>query len=278
MEFSGVCIGATRILKICFQESSHVMARIQFENRAGIRLTGNLEKPENGPIRACALFAHCFTCGRDLRAAREISTSLADNGIAVLRFDFTGLGESEGDFADTSFSSNLDDLEDAANWLGEQIEPPRLLIGHSLGGAAVLAVAERLSSVTAVVTIGAPSTPENVLRHFGEDGLAEIEREGSAEVSLAGRAFRIRKDFVDDARSHDLNTRVAGLKRALLVMHSPLDEVVSIDHAGKIFAAARHPKSFISLDQADHLVSEPADAVYVARMISAWAGRFLRID
>ncbi|MFU8831973.1 MAG: alpha/beta hydrolase family protein [Wenzhouxiangella sp.] len=253
------------------------MSKIQFSNRSGIRLAGNLERP-SGSVRATALFAHCFTCGRDLRAAREITKALSDVGIAVLRFDFTGLGESEGDFADTNFSSNLDDLEDAALWLADEIEPTQLLIGHSLGGAAVLAVAERLDSVCAVATIGAPSTPENVLRHFGEDGLAEIEREGSIEVELAGRPFRIRSDFVEDARSHDLNERVAGLKRALLIMHSPMDNVVPIDHAQKIFAAARHPKSFVSLDQADHLLGSSADAAYAAKVIAAWASRFLRID
>ncbi len=251
------------------------MSKIRFTNRHGIELTGNLEQPESGPIRAAALFAHCFTCGRDMRGAREISRALADSGFAVLRFDFTGLGESAGDFAETSFSSNLDDLEDAAAWLSEQSRAPELLVGHSLGGAAVLAAAERLDSVRAVATLGAPSSPENVLKQFGEDSLAQIREQGSAEVDLAGRTFRIRSDFVEDARSHDLGERLAGLKRALLVMHSPLDRVVAIDHAQKIFAAARHPKSFVSLDRADHLLSRPEDALYAARVITAWASAFL---
>ncbi len=252
------------------------MSKITFENRAGINLVGNLEKPETGPVQATALFAHCFTCGRDIRGAREITRALAREGFGVLRFDFTGLGESEGDFADTSFSSNLDDLEDAAGWLSEHLEAPSLLIGHSLGGAAVLAVAERLSSARAVVTVGAPSTADNVLRQFGKDSLDEIRQQGCATVELAGRSFRIREDFIDDARSHDLETRLRNLDRALLVMHSPVDRIVSIDHAQRIFAGARHPKSFVSLDRADHLLSDADDASYAARVIAAWSSRYLQ--
>lgn len=251
------------------------MTRIRFENRDNIRLIGNLERPESGEVKATALFAHCFTCGRDIRGAREITRALAEAGLAVLRFDFTGLGESEGDFADTSFSSNLDDLEDAALWLANEIQPPSLLVGHSLGGAAVLAVSERLESVKAVVTLGAPSSPENVLRQFGKDGLSQIEKQGTATVELAGRSFDIRQDFIDDARSHDLALRLADLNRALLVMHSPLDRVVSIDHAQEIFAAARHPKSFVSLNRADHLLTDPDDAIYAANVMAAWAGRYI---
>lgn len=252
------------------------MSKIQFTNRQGIQLTGNFEQPEEGPLRATALFAHCFTCGRDVRAARAITRALAAEGLGVLRFDFTGLGESEGDFAGTSFSSNLDDLEDAAQWLAENTDPPCLLIGHSLGGAAVLAVAERLDSVRAIATIGAPSSPENVLKQFGDTGLEAIKREGSSEVDLAGRSFKVRQDFVDDARNHDLEERIAQLGRALLVMHSPLDRVVAISHAERIFSAARHPRSFVSLEQADHLLSRQADGVYAARVIAAWASRYLR--
>ena len=251
------------------------MSKITFENRDGINLTGNLEKPESGEVRATALFAHCFTCGRDIRGAREITRALANEGFAVLRFDFTGLGESEGDFADTSFSSNLDDLEDAAGWLASQLEAPHLLMGHSLGGAAMLAVAERIDSARAVVTIGAPSSPDNVLRQFGKDSMKEIQENGCAAVELAGRTFRIREDFIEDARSHDLNARLEKLNRALLIMHSPLDKVVSIDHAQRIFAAAKHPKSFVSLDRADHLLSDPEDATYAARVIAAWSSRYL---
>lgn len=251
------------------------MTRVRFTNREGTRLTGDLERPAAGEVRATALFAHCFTCGRDIRAAREITRALAEAGLAVLRFDFTGLGESEGDFADTSFSSNLDDLEDAALWLADEIQAPRVLVGHSLGGAAVLAVAQRLESVKAVVTLGAPSSPENVLGQFGDHGLREIEEQGSATVNLAGRPFRIRRDFIEDARNHDLGKRLAGLNRALLVMHSPLDTVVSIDHAQTLFAGARHPKSFVSLHRADHLLSRPRDATYAAGVIAAWSALYL---
>ncbi len=251
------------------------MRKFNFTNRSGLKLTANLEKPDAATLRATALFAHCFTCGRDIRGAREITRALADEGFAVLRFDFTGLGESEGDFADTSFSSNLDDLEDAAGWLSEHLGAPSLLVGHSLGGAAMLAVAERLHSARAVVTVGAPSTPVNVLRQFGEDGLAEIMQEGGATVQLAGRSFRVRQDFIEDAKSHDLDARLNCLDRALLVMHSPLDRVVAIEHAQRIFAAARHPKSFVSLDQADHLLSSSKDARYAARVIAAWSSCYL---
>lgn len=253
------------------------MSRIQFINRDGVTLTGTLEMPPGGEFRATAVFAHCFTCGRDVRAAREITRALADADIAVLRFDFTGLGESEGDFADTTFSSNLDDLEDAAAYLAGELEAPQLLVGHSLGGAAVLAVAERLESVHAIATVAAPASPTNVLKHFDEH-LDDIAEHGSAEVDLAGRPFRIRRDFVEDARSHDMEERLAGLKRALLVLHSPVDRTVSVEHAQRIFAAAKHPKSFVSLDHADHLLSRTEDAVYAARVIAAWAGRFLEID
>jgi fermentation-respiration switch protein FrsA (DUF1100 family) len=252
------------------------MSKITFENRNGIHLVGNLEKPESGQVRATALFAHCFTCGRDIRGAREITRALANEGFAVLRFDFTGLGESEGDFADTSFSSNLDDLEDAAGWLAGKLESPHVLMGHSLGGAAMLAVAERIESARAVVTLGAPSSPDNVLRQFGKDSMEEIRQHGCASVELAGRTFRVREDFIEDARSHDLETRLQKLGRALLVMHSPLDRIVSIDHAQRIFAAAKHPKSFVSLDRADHLLSDADDASYAARVIAAWSSRYLQ--
>jgi len=253
------------------------MSRVHFENRAGLTLTGDLELPPGGTWQATALFAHCFTCTRNIKAARNISRALAAAGFAVLRFDFTGLGESEGDFADTTFSSNLDDLEDAAAWMDESLAAPQLLIGHSLGGAAVLATAGRLDSVRAVATLAAPADPEHVLRQFGSD-LDAIERDGSAEVRLAGRPFRIRKDFIDDARAHSLEQRLGNLRRALLVMHSPTDRTVGIDNAQRIFAAARHPKSFVSLDDADHLLSDNGDSRYAGGVIAAWAGRFLQFD
>ncbi len=253
------------------------MKKIRFTNRQGITLTGNLELPPGGAWQATALFAHCFTCTRNIKAARNITRALADAGFAVLRFDFTGLGESDGDFSDTSFSSNLDDLEDAAAWMADDLRAPQLLVGHSLGGSAVLAVAERLDSVRAVATLAAPSSADHILEQFGED-LDMIETEGSAEVQLAGRPFRIRKDFVDDARSHSLEDRLKKLRRALLVLHSPVDTIVSIDNAQKIFAAALHPKSFVSLDNADHLLSNEDDSRYAGRVISAWADRFLALQ
>ena len=253
------------------------MPKLEFTNRKGLKLAASLELPPGGRWQATALFAHCFTCSRDIRAARDITRALANAGFAVLRFDFTGLGESAGDFADTSFSSNLDDLEDAAGWLADELAAPQLLLGHSLGGTAALAVAERLDSVRAVATLAAPATPEHVLKQFS-DGVERIEQEGSAEVELAGRSFRIRRDFIEDARSHDLGERLKGLKRALLVMHSPLDRVVSVEQAQKIFIAALHPKSFVSLDDADHLLSRSVDSQYAGSVIAAWAARFLEIS
>lgn len=253
------------------------MSRVQFESRAGLKLTGNLELPPGGDWQATALFAHCFTCTRNIKAARNITQALAKAGFAVMRFDFTGLGESEGDFADTNFSSNIDDLEDAAGWLADHLAVPQLLIGHSLGGTAALAAAGRLESVRAVATLAAPSSPDHVLKQFGKN-LDTIESEGSAEVDLAGRSFRIRKDFIDDARSHDLDDRLRKLRRALLVLHSPTDRIVSIDNAQQIFAAALHPKSFVSLDDADHLLSRAADSEYAGAVIAAWAGRFLKLN
>jgi len=253
------------------------MSRIRFTNRAGHELTGDLDLPPGGHWQATALFAHCFTCSRNIKAARNIARALADSGFAVLRFDFTGLGESEGDFADTTFSSNLDDLEDAARWMSDELSAPQLLVGHSLGGSAVLAVAERLDSVNAVATLAAPASADHVLRQFGED-LETIESEGSAEVRLAGRPFRIRKDFVEDARSHSIDDRLRGLRRALLVLHSPIDQIVSIDNAEAIFRAALHPKSFVSLDDADHLLTDESSSRYAGRVIASWAGRFLEID
>lgn len=250
------------------------MTDIRFQSRTGLSLKGTLELPPGGVWQATAVFAHCFTCSSNIRAARILSRSLASAGYAVLRFDFTGLGESEGNFADTHFSSNLDDLEDAAQWLAEHYAPPQLLMGHSLGGSAVLAVAERLPEVRAVATLGAPSSPDHVLNQFGSH-LEEIEEKGSAEVDLAGRPFRIRRDFIEDARSHDLAGRLRKLRRALLVMHAPNDRIVPVSNAQEIFTAALHPKSFVSLDDADHLLSRSADARYAGQVIAAWAGRFL---
>ncbi|MCA1797983.1 MAG: bifunctional alpha/beta hydrolase/OsmC family protein [Xanthomonadaceae bacterium] len=252
------------------------MSKIKFKNRTGSELVGDLELPPGGQWQATVLFAHCFTCTRNIRAARDLSRALARAGFAVLRFDFTGLGESDGDFSSTTFSSNLDDLEDAVGWLVENLAPPQMLVGHSLGGTAVLAVAERLDSVRALVTVGAPASADHVLEQFSED-LETIESEGSAEVQIAGRPFRIRRDFVDDARSYPLEERMRGLRRALLVLHSPVDEVVPVENAERIYTAALHPKSFVSLDGADHLLSDAADSRYAGTMIAAWASRFLEV-
>ncbi len=251
--------------------------RIQFQSRQGHQLTGDVELPPGGEYRATALFAHCFTCSRNINAARNITRALAEAGFAVLRFDFTGLGQSEGDFSETTFSSNLDDLEDAAAWMAANLAAPQVLVGHSLGGTAVLAVAERLESVRAVTSIGAPLRPDHVLKQFG-DQLEEIETAGSAEVNLAGRPFRVRRDFIEDARRHPMEERLGRLGRALLVLHSPVDKTVSVDQAQRIFTAARHPKSYVSLDDADHLLSEAADSRYAGSVIASWAARFLRVD
>ncbi len=247
--------------------------RITFTGSLGHQLAARLDLPV-GAVRAYALFAHCFTCSKDSLAARHIAGKLAALGIGVLRFDFTGLGASEGEFANTSFSSNVEDLVRAADHLRDRFAAPALLIGHSLGGAAVLAAAHRVPEAAAVVTIAAPSDVAHVLQHLKAD-LAQIERDGVAGVTLAGRAFTIRKEFIDDAMAQPLKARVAGLHKALLVMHAPTDQTVGIEHATAIFTAARHPKSFVSLDTADHLLTAGRDGAYAAEVIAAWASRFL---
>ncbi len=223
---------------------------------------------------AAALFAHCFTCTKNLRAVGVIDQALTARGIAVLRFDFTGLGESEGDFADTNFSSNLEDLVAAAAYLAERVAPPHLMIGHSLGGAAVMRAAPALPSVRALATIAAPAAPDHVVRHLRDD-LATIERRGEATVLLAGRPFQITRQFLDDLDRHDMEEAIADLRRPLLILHAPLDDLVGIDNAAEIFAAARHPKSFVALDGADHLLSDPADAAFAGEVIAAWAARYV---
>ena len=247
--------------------------RFDFPNAQGHQLTGLLESPAGEPS-AYALFAHCFTCSKDSRAAKRIAEALAARGIAVLRFDFTGLGSSEGDFANTDFSSNVADLVAAADHLRRVRRAPSLLIGHSLGGAAVLAAAGRVPEVDAVATIAAPSDPGHVASLFG-DRLAEIREHGEGEVVLAGRSFCIRREFLDDISEQNLLADVTRLRTALLVMHAPGDQVVSVDSASRIFLAARHPKSFVSLDDADHLLSRRRDAVYAADVITAWAERYI---
>ncbi|MDJ0779689.1 MAG: bifunctional alpha/beta hydrolase/OsmC family protein [Gammaproteobacteria bacterium] len=249
--------------------------KLEFENAAGETLAGLLELPEGGSSpRAYALFAHCFTCGKDIAAASRISRALAARGIAVLRFDFTGLGNSDGDFANTNFSSNVDDLLRAAAALDARYQAPQMLIGHSLGGAAVLAAASRLETVRAVVTIGAPATASHV-EHLFSGSADEIATAGEAMVKLGLREFRIKQQLLDDLERYASTEGIRAIRAALLVFHSPIDNIVSIDEAAKIYMAARHPKSFVSLDQADHLLSRSADAEYVADTLAAWAARYL---
>ncbi|NIM28135.1 MAG: alpha/beta fold hydrolase [Gammaproteobacteria bacterium] len=247
--------------------------RFEFKNQAGELLAGLLERPEGDAV-AYAVFAHCFTCSKDIAAASRIARALASLGIAVLRFDFTGLGNSEGEFANTNFSSNVADLISAADAVRERLGTPELLIGHSLGGAAVLAAAGEIADARAVVTIGAPSEPAHVA-HLLKDKRADIEAEGEAEVDLAGRTFTIKHQFLRDIESQRLGERIRTMRKALLIMHSPVDEIVSVDNAAAIFLAARHPKSFISLDKADHLLTRRADSHYVAVTIAAWAQHYL---
>ena len=247
--------------------------RIRFTNRSGQNLAGLIDVPPAG-ARAWALFAHCFTCSKNLKAATHIVQSLNDAGIAVMRFDFTGLGQSEGEFGETSFSSNVTDLVDAARWLEAEHEAPSILLGHSLGGTAVLRAAGQIPSAVAIATIGSPAEPLHVKHLFG-DSLDELEREGSAEVNIGGRPFRMKKDFVEDLEDHDLLGDVGQLRRALLVMHAPLDAIVEIDNASALFVAAKHPKSFVSLDDADHLLSRAEDSRYAGAVLAAWASKYL---
>lgn len=252
------------------------MEKIEFEGSQGTKLAARLDRPV-GKIKTCALFAHCFTCGKDIAAASRIAKALTNDGIAVLRFDFTGLGKSEGEFANTNFTSNVQDLVKAADYMRKHLQAPAILIGHSLGGAAVLAAADHIPESKAVVTIGAPADADHVTHNFG-DKEAEIMEKGEAEVCLAGRPFRIRKQFLEDIKSQSLETAISELGRALLVMHAPLDNVVSIDNAAQIFKAAKHPKSFVTLDDADHLISRKEDATYAARVIAAWVSRYIDVE
>jgi uncharacterized OsmC-like protein/alpha/beta superfamily hydrolase len=247
---------------------------VDFTNEAGARLAGRLEMPAGGRPSAYALFAHCFTCSKETRAMVRIARALSAEGIAVLRFDFTGLGQSEGEFGRTTFSSNVDDLVAAARFLHERGTAPQLLVGHSLGGAAAIRAAERIESVRAVATLGAPSDPWHASRLFAES-ISEIEAAGEATVVIGERPFRVRRELLDDLRAARLDDALARLGRALLVMHSPHDATVDVEHAAHIYTAARHPKSFVSLDTADHLLTRTADADYAGRMIAAWASRYL---
>ncbi len=245
----------------------------RFPGASGHDLDARLDMPD-GPHRATALFAHCFTCGKDIAAARRIARRLAAVGIAVLRFDFTGLGRSDGAFAETGFASNVADLVAAAEALAARGMAPGLIIGHSLGGAAALRAAPRIASIRATVTLGAPFDPAHVIGNFAE-AVPRIRAEGSAEVMLAGRTIRIGRALIDDLATEDPAAGIARLGGALLVMHAPRDEVVGIDNASRIFLAAHHPKSFVTLDDADHLISDPGDADYAAEVIAAWSARYL---
>ena len=247
--------------------------KISFENDDGQSLSGLMALPESPP-RAYALFAHCFTCSKNLKAATNIARALTDSGIAVMRFDFTGLGQSEGEFADTNFSSNVGDLLAAVRFLEENYRAPAILVGHSLGGTAVLQAAADVSSAVAVATIGSPSDPGHV-RHLFAGAEETLRDEGVAQVDLGGRPFTIKAQFLDDLERHDLPAAVKSLRKALLIMHAPLDDIVEIDNASALFANALHPKSFVSLDRADHLLSREDDSLYAGRVLAAWASRYL---
>jgi len=246
---------------------------VSFPNADGQTLSGVLDLPVGEP-RAFALFAHCFTCSKNLKAATNIARAMTDAGVAVLRFDFTGLGQSEGAFEDTSFSSNLADLLSAVAWLEEHHRAPEILFGHSLGGTAVLQVAEEVPSAVAVATIGSPADPGHVT-HMLKGAAGALRDNGVAEVQLGGRPFMIRQQFVDDLEAHDLSAAIASLRKAVLIMHAPLDDVVEIDNASALFVAAKHPKSFVSLDNADHLLSRSEDSRYAGHVLAAWATRYL---
>ncbi|MDW3094666.1 MAG: bifunctional alpha/beta hydrolase/OsmC family protein [Gammaproteobacteria bacterium] len=253
-----------------------IRKKVNFENNLGITLSAALELPLM-PIKYYAIFAHCFSCGKDIFAASRISRSLASAGIAVLRFDFTGIGESEGDFGNSNFSSNIDDILSAAKYLQEEYSAPQLLIGHSLGGTAVIHAAKEISECKAVVSIGSPSTPNHILKHFPSE-VKQLEHLDSLEVEIGGKSFDIKKQFVDDLNAKSSTSDISKLRKAILIFHSPLDEIVSIEEATRIFVAVKHPKSFITLDKADHLLSDPDDSEYVANTIAAWAERYIQIN
>ena len=247
--------------------------KFQFEGEGGHQLAAALDLPDGTPV-AYALFAHCFTCGKDVLAARRIAVALAAKGIATLRFDFTGLGSSEGDFANSTFSSNVADLVRAADHLRATRQAPAILIGHSLGGAAILAAAGQIAEAKAVVTIAAPSDPSHVTGLF-KDHVEDIRAQGEVEGLARWPAFTIKREFLDDVAEHSLMEKIAHLHKALLVMHSPTDDTVGIDNATRIFVTAKHPKSFVSLAGADHLLSDRRDSAYVADVIAAWATRYV---
>lgn len=248
--------------------------KIKFINSLGYELAASIELPENETPKGFALFAHCFTCNKNFTAVRNIGRSLTDNGIAVLRFDFTGLGESEGEFENTNFSSNVEDLIAAASFLENNYSAPDILIGHSLGGAAVIFAANQLPRVKAVVTIGAPSNPKHVSRLL-QSGMEEIIAQGEARIMIGGREFKIKRQFLQDIQEKNMQNSVRKMSKALLVMHSPQDTTVGIENAEQIYKAGWHPKSFISLDGSDHLLSNKEDSIYVGQMIATWSGKYI---
>ncbi len=250
--------------------------KVTFENVNGKTLDARLELPVNQHPHTFAIFAHCFTCNKNLTAVRNISRALNQQGIAVLLFDFTGLGESEGEFSDTNFTSNVEDLLAAAEFLTKNYKAPEMLIGHSLGGAAVLCAAPQLESVTAAATVGAPFDPEHV-KHLLEDSIDEIEKTGSARVNIGGRSFTVKKQFLEDIRTQNLEEKINRMDKSLLILHSPQDLTVSIENAARLYHAARHPKSFVSLDGADHLLSDKEDSFYAGDVIATWAKRYISL-
>ncbi len=247
--------------------------KVKFKNKNGLELAAKIEFP-NSEIKGYALFAHCFTCNKNLTAVRNIGRALNKCGIAVLRFDFTGLGESEGDFEHTNFSSNVDDLISAADFLKENYSSPDILIGHSLGGAAVIFAGNKINSVKAIATVGAPSSPKHV-SHLFKSGIDEIHLKGEAILSIGGREFKIQKHFLDDINEKNMEETVKSLKLPIIVLHSPQDTTVGIENAAQIYKSAWHPKSFISLDGADHLLTQKEDSIYVGKMIANWAERYI---
>lgn len=248
--------------------------KITLKNKEGFALSAKLELPATPPI-AYAVFAHCFTCTKNLSAVRNIAKTLNLSGFGVLRFDFTGLGDSEGDFSDTNFSSNVEDLIAVSDYLTENYEAPKLLIGHSLGGAAVLFASLEIPSIEAIATIGAPYGPGHV-SHLFDQSIEEIEKEGSADVKIGGRPFKVKKQFLEDINSKSIKSTLESVDKALLIFHSPQDMTVTIDNASKMYKAAKHPKSFVSLDKADHLLSNRKDSIYVAEVIASWATRYIK--
>lgn len=248
--------------------------KITFQNKDGLTLSAKIEIPDSIKVRHYAIFAHCFTCNKNLSAIRNIARSMNEAGIGVLRFDFTGLGDSEGEFSETTFSSNVDDLVQAAAFLEEHYKAPSILVGHSLGGAAVYYAANEVTSIEVVASIGAPASPDHV-EHLFQEGLDEIEKYGKAKVSIGGRPFYIGKQFLDDINSKNMDDLLRNLRKPVLIFHSPQDTIVSIENAKRIYKATKHPKSFISLDGADHLLSESADSKYTGSVIAAWAKRYL---